>query len=276
MIFHFKTLAIPSLVLAASFRPARGEDFFQIAGGAAEFLYGPANVTTGLYNAQTQTQLPFNCAFTNAGGCINTSPYTGAYAIANPPYQTNFDFDIEGGRDKAVKIAGRIPAMIGGAINVEGYNIAFNDDWPPFTSYNNGTQSDTFSPASPQGGYVVQPGVDFLFGVPFDSMRIDAEAGLTAPIIYYTYASHGPNGVFEATGASSSLGGELALGGRLNLTSRWYMFIEDRYSGIFLPVGIKNGVEGNGGALLLDSTLTLKSLDVNHTFLGVGYRWGPI
>ena len=269
-----KRFAFLGLVLAFSRRPARAEDFVEAAGGAAEFIFAPANQTTGLYNAATQAPLPFNCAFTNAGGCTNTNPDTGYYALPTPPYQTNFDFDLEGGHDKSVVLEGGLPALIGAAVNVEGYNIAFNDAWPPFTSYNNGTQKDTFAPTSPQGGYVVQPGVDFLFGIPVDSFTADTEIGLTAPIVYYTYASMGSNGIFEGTGASSSVGGEIAFEGRFHITSSWYLLVEDRFSGIFLPLGIKNSVEGQGGALLLDSTLTIKALNVNHTLLGVGYRWG--
>ncbi len=155
---------------------------------------------------------------------------------------------------------------------MEGYDVGLNYTWP--TPQFNTTFTHPYPTTSTQGGYVLQPSGDFIIGAPLKFFRVYGEAGLTLPTLFYNYESHGYNGASYGTGSSMSLGGELAVGARFNITTHMYAFAEDRYSGIFLPFGIKASPQSGSGVDVLDSTLTIKSLNVNHAVVGVGFRWG--
>lgn len=154
---------------------------------------------------------------------------------------------------------------LGGAFTLEDYSAKAGVDYP----------AGWVQQRYPQGGNILQPAADLIMGIPLKFFRLYGGAGLTTPIMFYDYTGYDrstntidPN----STGSSMSVGYNLFFGLRWLLTGRFNMFIEDRFSGLFSPMTIKNSFydPANG---FYDSSFTFNNIKSNRVVMGLGFQW---
>lgn len=126
-----------------------------------------------------------------------------------------------------------------------------------------------------QGGFVIQPGVDLIAGIPLRFVRLYGGAGLCTPLMSYTYTSFNfTNNTYSPNtpGLSGALGYNLFVGGRWLISNHFNLFMEDRFTNLITPLVIKNSVYSGTGNFT-DSSFTFKTLNSNRIVAGVGFSW---
>ncbi len=133
--------------------------------------------------------------------------------------------------------------------------------------------ADTGSRSNP-GGTVVQPGGDLIVGIPVRFLRLYGGAGLNIPIMFYDYQAVSASGSTTNSniGASATLGYDLFFGARWLVTNNFNLFLEDRFSGIFMPIAVKDSVLAANGSVD-NGTLVINSLNSNAIVAGIGFAW---
>ena len=239
-----KIVAIVLLAAAAAV-PASAEGILDIYGGSMNFL-----PTSTLNNTD-------NCS---GGGCtpvagLQWAELTGVHQKAS----ATGGFRI-GGLTKAEHFS------YGAAFNMQAYGVKEQE------SYYVGAPA-TSSRSNP-GGTVVQPGGDFILGIPLRFLRLYGGAGLNIPIMFYNYQTYdkSTNTTGTGVGSSATLGYDFFFGGRFLLTEHFNLFLEDRFSGILMPIAAKDSVLAANGTVN-NSTLVINSLNSNAIVGGIGFAW---
>jgi len=124
------------------------------------------------------------------------------------------------------------------------------------------------------GGTVVQPGGDFIVGVPLRIVRLYGGVGLNIPMLFYDYQTYdaSTNTTGTGVGASATIGYDLFFGARWLVTNNMNIFIEDRFGWIFMPIAAKDSVLGANGDVV-NGTLVLNSLNSNAIVAGLGFAF---
>lgn len=236
-----KIVAIVLLAAAAAV-PASAEGILDIYGGGINFL--PTSV---LQNTDHCT----------GGGC---TPGGLQWAELTNVHQLS-------GATAGIRIGGLTKTdhfSYGAAFNLQAYGVKeqmyFYDNSPT---------------RSFPGGTVLQPGGDLIVGVPLRFVRLYGGAGLNIPIMFYNYEafSASQNTMGPAVGTSATVGYDLFFGGRFLLTEHFNLFLEDRFSGIFMPITAKDSVVNNTGTGVTNGTLVINSLNSNAIVGGIGFAW---
>jgi hypothetical protein len=242
-----RNVLIISLMLAASI-PAAAEGFFDMFLGGATFA--PVDTTesqvkvlgNGFVSAQSGNSLS-NVQFNNS--------IAGGLRV--------------GGMHKWERFS------LGGAFVTDFYSAKAKAYYPI------GAPAFNSIATAQQGGFVLQPGIDVMAGIPLRFVRLYGGAGLCTPIMFYNYTGFNNVGspytyTPNSTGASGALGYNLFAGGRWLISNHFNLFLEDRFTNLFTPLVIKNSFysTATGG---YDSSFTFKTLNSNRVVAGVGFAW---
>lgn len=253
-----KTLKTAALLLGTCLLlapPAPAGGFLDVYGGFSKF--GDFNGTSSFVYPQTANPTEHNFAYPGSKVLDSYAAGFRVGGISQSPrvnYALAYDMEFYG-----------VNALVGG--NLE-------------SPHNSSLSHLVYEP---EGGMVVQPGIQFLLGLPLRYVRAYAGYGLIFPIMFYDYSSfdaHGNTITVGKSGTSGSVGHQFVLGGRWIISKRFNLLVEDRIQQLFTPLVIKdsfydkNNVVGNGSNLFYDSSFTFKNLKANQVLIGLGFAWG--
>ena len=133
-----------------------------------------------------------------------------------------------------------------------------------------------------QGGFVWQPGVELLAGVPLRHVRLYGGVGLIFPMMFYSFSGQDVDGTImnNPAGMTMSTGGEVIVGGRWIISKRLNLFVEQRWQKLFSPMVIKNSYSWADSASAdvpsyhRDSSFTIDDLQSSRLLIGMGFAWG--
>ena len=238
-----KILAL-ALVMAAAATAASAEGILDIYGGSMNFLPTSTLNNADLCGGGSCTPVS-GLQWSELTGVHQKASATGGFRVGGLTKTDHFSY--------------------GAAFNLQAYGVKEQESY-----YTTGPSSYR----SNLGGTVLQPGGDLILGIPLRFLRLYGGAGLNMPIMFYDYQTYdkSTNSTSQGVGSSATLGYDFFFGGRILLTEHFNLFLEDRFSGIFMPIAAKDSVLASNGEVT-NGTLVINSLNANAIVGGIGFAW---